>query len=265
MKPLIIIKIGGSVFACKDADKPTVDKKTLKRLCKEIGEAYKELKNKYNFIILHGAGSYGHLIVKQTGIHNGIKNEKNLLDMAKTQKLQYDLDSIVSEELIENNIPVFPIQASATAIMNDKALEKMDIKAVKGLLDIDMVPISYGVPAYDKKQKCSILSGDVILPYIVKNIETKKVIHATDVDGVFDKDPNEYKDAKLIKKIDKEKFEKIKKGITGSSNVDVTGGMLNKVEKLLDLSTKSIIVNGQKEGFLKKAILGKDVKGTIIF
>lgn len=264
MKPLIIIKIGGSVFACKDADKPTVDKETLKRLAKEIGEAYQKLKDKYNFMILHGAGSYGHLIVNETGIHKGIQNEQNLLDMAQTQKLQYDLDSLVSDELIKNNVPTFPIQASATAIMNGKKLEKMDLDVIKGLLDINMVPISYGVPAYDRKQKCSILSGDDILPFFVRNIETEKIIHATDVDGVYDKDPNKHKHAQLIEKINKENFEKVKEGLTGSSNVDVTGGMLNKIKNLLDLNTKSIIINGNKKDLLKKSILGKDVRGTVL-
>ncbi|MEM4662966.1 MAG: uridylate kinase, partial [Candidatus Diapherotrites archaeon] len=61
-------------------------------------------------------------------------------------------------------------------------------------------------------------------------------------------------------------FNEIKSMLAGSHGVDVTGGMLSKVEELVELSRKGIksqIIGAEKKGNLKRAILGQKV-GTII-
>ncbi len=63
------------------------------------------------------------------------------------------------------------------------------------LVEIGMVPVLYGVPAYDEKQKCSILSGDEIAPYLAVKLNAERIIHAGNVDGVFTSDPNKNPDA----------------------------------------------------------------------
>ena len=46
--------------------------------------------------------------------------------------------------------------------------------------------------------------------------------------------------------------------------MDVTGGMLGKVEKLLLLNSRTVIVNGNEPGRVRKALLGEDVRGTVV-
>lgn len=266
MKDLIVLKIGGSVFACKDSAVPKVDRKALERICKEIGNAFSKIKDSTSLIIVHGAGSYGHIIVKRTGIDKGIKSEKDALAFAETQQLQNELNLIVTKELLKNGIPAFPFQSSDHAIMSAGSLKSMSVDAAKGLLKSGLVPVAYGIPAYDEKQGCSILSGDQIAPYLAQHLAAKKIIHATDVDGVYTGDPKKDNVATLIKEITSKSFSKIKSGLSGSMNVDVTGGMLKKVSELIALAEKGIpsqLVNGTKPGLIEKALLGGEF-GTMV-
>lgn len=262
-KPIIILKIGGSLIAPKIAKKPFVDYNTLKRICKEIGSAYKKIKNKRSLVIVHGAGNYGHLIVSRTGIHKGIKSEKNLLDFAETQKLQNQLNVIVTNELLKNGVPAFPFQSSGHAIMKKGRLKKFSMSAITELIKSGVVPVAFGVPACDVHQGCSILSGDEIVPYLAKKLKAKEIIHATDVDGVFTIDPKKSRKARLIRKITRKNFYSVKKALSGSLGVDVTGGMKEKVS-LLSLKVRAQIINGKKSNLIKNAILGKSRQGTVV-
>lgn len=261
MKDLIILKIGGSVITDKFSKTPKVSPENLRRISKEIASVYD--KEKMSLIIIHGAGSYGHVIVNKTGIDKGIKTEEQLKAFAETQRLQNELNSIVTKYLIDAGLPAIPCQASAFAVMESGRLVNMDKSAIEGLLGIGMVPVLYGVPAYDKAQKCSILSGDQIAPYLAVKLNAKKIIHATNVDGVFTSDPNKNPDAKLIPEINSKNINQVKKWLAGSTATDVTGGMFRKVSELLEIGIESQIINALVSGNIVRA-LKKERIGTII-
>jgi isopentenyl phosphate kinase len=250
MKDLIILKIGGSVITDKFSEIPKVNLENLKRVSKEIASAYD--KNKMSLIIIHGAGSYGHVIVKRTEIDKGIKTEQQLKDFAETQRLQNELNCIVTRYLIDAGLPAIPFQASSFAVMTKGRLVK-----------IGLVPVLYGVPAYDKYQKCSILSGDQIAPFLAIRFRAKKIIHATNVDGVFDSDPSKNTNAKLISEINPKNINQVKEWLTGSTATDVTGGMFGKISELLDIGIESHIINALIENNIIRSFAGEDI-GTKI-
>ncbi len=260
----LIIKIGGSVITHKQSETPKVNFENLTRVAKEISEAYKPEDMK--LVLIHGAGSFGHQIVKRTGINNGIKTKQQLVDFAETQRLQNKLNCIVTEELIKNNLPAIPCQASASAVMDNGNFLEMDLNAVRGFLEIGLIPVLYGVPAYDRTQKCSILSGDDIAPYLAEKLNAEKIIHATDVNGIFTSDPNVDKDAELIPEITEDNFDDIKDMLSGSKAVDVTGGMLKKVSEIMRIVKYGIdvqIISALIPGNIIKAMNGEKI-GTII-
>jgi isopentenyl phosphate kinase len=62
---LAIVKIGGSVITDKKSLTPKINSKNLKIIAGQ-------LKNfKLPYILIHGAGSFGHPIVKKSGIDRG--------------------------------------------------------------------------------------------------------------------------------------------------------------------------------------------------
>jgi isopentenyl phosphate kinase len=261
LRDLIILKLGGSVITYKKSKTPRANRKNIERISKEIASVYHT--KKMPLIIVHGAGSYGHNKVKETGIDKGIKTDKQLIYFAETQWLQNKLNCIVTDYLIDEGIPAIPCQASSFAVMKSETLVKMDVSTIEGLVRIGMVPVLYGVPAYDEVQKCSILSGDEIAPYLAVKLNAKKIIHATIVDGVFTEDPNKNPNAKLIQEINSKNINQVKECLTGSTSTDVTGGMFRKVSELLDSGIESQIINGLTPENLIRALNGEKI-GTMI-
>lgn len=131
-------------------------------------------------------------------------------------------------------------------------------------MNMGMIPVLYGVPCFDRQQSCSILSGDDIIVYLAKKLGAKKIIHATDVDGVFTADPKKCDDAKFIKHINSQNFEKLTKGVGGSSVTDVTGGMERKIRDLLSTGSRCEMINGNKKGLIERTLGGEKGLGTVI-
>jgi len=258
MKNLIILKLGGSVITEKS--KPfTVNYNNLNRLVKEISNALNS--SNFSLILIHGAGSFGHTTVAKYGIDKGIKTRKQVFGFAETQKVQEELNNIVVQTLQDQGLPAIPCQPSSHAIMRSGKLSQIFLDSIKGFLEIGLIPVLYGVPAYDEDRGCSILSGDEIASHIAKKLEAKRVIFGVDTDGILD-----YNN-KLIEEITPEKFKKMKKYVKGSKATDVTGGMLGKLEKISILAgtgTEVEIVNANKPSIIERGLKGERGLGTLI-
>lgn len=257
-----VIKLGGSIVTDKDSPEPQVMFDRVRRLAREIAEhAPRPL------VLVHGAGAYGHHIVRRTGLHKGLGGDlESHLNLGETQRLQYELDSQIATLMLEARLPVMPCQASASAIMVDGVLESMDMAAVQLMVERGMIPLMYGVPAMDRRLGCAILSGDHIGPWVASHLGIGMLIHATDVDGVFEADPVLSPDAVRIDRIDRSNWEAVRDRLRGSHAVDVTGGMAGKVESLLSrarLGLNTRIIDATVPGRLAAALDGADV-GTLV-
>lgn len=261
MKDLIILKIGGSLITYKSSKTPRVNYRNLERISREIASSFAS--SKFSLILIHGVGSFGHIIVHKTGIDKGIKNKRQLEYFAETQRLQNELNVIVTKDLIKAGLPAIPCQASSFAVMESGRIKKMDSSVIEGLLKIGMVPVLFGVPAFDQHQKCSILSGDQIASFLATKLNAKRIIYATDVNGVFTSDPHKNPSAKLIPRLNNKNIVQIRKWVTGSAATDVTGGMLGKVLELSKTKISSQILNGLIPGNIIKALNGEKIGTTI--
>ena len=257
MVELILLKIGGSIITEKDVSKPKINEENLNRISNEIAETYKT--GSFKLIIVHGAGSFGHPIVKRTGIHEGITRPDQVLSFATTQVLQNILNSEVCQTLQKFDLPAIPIQPSASAIMDKRRLISLNYELIGDLLELSLIPVLFGVPAFDKSQKCSILSGDQIIVYLAEKLQPQKLIFVTNVDGILDKK------GQLIEKITRENFESVKDSFYEASYDDVTGSMAGKISELQNISgVTSYIVNGNKPGLISSILKGNEVRGTKI-
>jgi isopentenyl phosphate kinase len=264
MTELVILKIGGSILTKKDQPF-TANMENLSRIADEIAESYDPEKMK--LILIHGAGSFGHYLAKKTDIQNGMKDQGQAVAFADVQKWQNYWNSMVVTELIKRGLPAIPVQPSAFAITENRKLKHMPLETVEELLKFDMIPVLYGVPAVDSEQGCCILSGDQILSWIAEKLKPTKIIHGIDVDGIFSDDPKKNPNAELMSEIEMDQWEEIKDHLSGSSSVDVTGGMFGKVEELMQLKDTGLtceMVNATKEGFVQRALNGEEGLGTTI-
>jgi len=117
----------------------------------------------------------------------------------------------------------------------------------------------------DLKTGCTIFSTEKVLTILAKEMKDEykiRMIYCTNTDGVY----NER--GKTIKKITSKNFGRLKNSILEAKGVDVTGGMLHKVEEALNLASKegveTVIINGETLGQLKNLLLGKRVIGTVV-
>jgi len=262
MKQVIFIKLGGSLITDKNTEF-AAKVLVIKRLVAEIKNCLEQ--EKY-FLIGNGSGSFGHMVAKKYQTNKGFKDKNSLLGAALTEQAAVEINRIVLQQFLLQKIPAISI--SPLAIFDNKLGKPRQIftSTVEQLIDGKFLPLVYGDVVLDRKNKFGIFSADQILKFLALEFTKKgwlveKIIHCGITDGVYDK----YK--QTIPIINKNNFARIKSSLTGSAGIDVTGGMIHKVEESLVLAKKginSLIINGQVDGNLSKAILGKPVIATRI-
>jgi len=257
--PLIILKIGGSVITDRRQHRPLLFRSRLKRISEEIATALRA--GRFRLLIIHGAGSFGHPIVQDTGIDKGITHLSQCVAMGETQRLQTWLNAAVVRHLLRNAVPAFPLQASASAIMEAGRLVSLDTQALRGLLDTGMIPVLCGVPAFDSRQGCSILSGDQIASYLFTHLLADSVFHGTNVRGVYSADPVHNPSARFVPVIDLRGAQEIPDGVGGSAVTDVTGGLRKKIEELRSAGAGGQIFDATVPGNVERALRG-EIVGT---
>lgn len=235
---LTIIKIGGSVITHKNSNVPSINVENIKIIASQL--RILNTRRNEQFIIIHGVGSFGHPIVKATGIHEGIRKPEQIFAFAQTQKLQNQLNCQIVEALQDVGLPVFPMQISDNVVMENGRIADFNLDAVKGLLELGLIPIGFGVPAYDRISGCSILSGDQSAPYLALKLKAYRIIVAGDVPGIFTHDPKINQNAKLIKTINPLNDRRLEKSLGGSAAIDVTGGMKQKYLELANAARAGI-------------------------
>ena len=261
---MIILKIGGSILTNKDAVSE-VDTKSLKRIASEIksslDNSFKEL------IIVHGAGSFGHPPAKKYKIGERFDESEypqKRIGFCETQNAVKKLNMYICEAFIDEGLPVVAIPASSFMRATNKRITEGNLDSFKRYLDKGFIPVIYGDVVLDEELEICVISGDQLIQYLAKNLNPDLVVLGTDVDGVYNKNPKTHDDAIFFDKFssldDLDTFE-------GTTNVDVTGGMVGKIKELLylaDLGIESKIINAEVENNVFKVLENEKVKGTVI-
>jgi len=261
-RPIVLIKIGGSLIT--DKSKPfTLDEKSLETIVLEIKKV-KEESGKL-LILGHGGGSFPHVPAQKYQTHLGIINKESYQGMAEVQAAAAKLNRIVVEKLINVGLPAVSINPSSCYLTAGGKVVKIFTDSLEKLLEFKMLPVLYGDVVLDKEKGCCILSTETVLGSLGLTLKKKgwpieKIIHCGKTEGVYDKN------GKTIPLINQENFADYKSVLGGSNGIDVTGGMIHKVEESLKLAKQGIpalIIDGVTHGMLLRAI-NNGVTGTKI-
>ena len=261
MKKLVLVKLGGSLITDK-TKRECLRKRTLARLARELKNASKEVK----LIVGHGGGSFPHFPAKKYRVNEGIISKDSIKGFCFTHDAAARLNRLVVRAFLKAGINASSLQPSACMLCKDGKIIESYLAPIKEMLKHNIVPVPYGDAAVDLTKGITIISTEQVLAELALKLKAKRIVVAGIVPGVFTADPFKDKNAKLIPRITRENFSEIRKMLSGSHGVDVTGGMLSKVEEMLALADKGVksqIVGAERPGVLKKALLGKHV-GTII-
>lgn len=268
-KKLIVLKIGGSVITHKNRTGIFLRRKVLARIAQEISHATQKDKD-LQLIIIHGAGSGGHQLAQQYNLANGTGNDPRkwqgaILTRIASQKLNLTLFEILSSA----NLRIVPIHTASIVVQKNKTIDSCATDTIDQALQNNCIPFLYGELVFDTKLGMSICSGDTSAFFLAKKYDAEQVLFASDIDGIFNKDPHRYKDARMIHTTTLSNLLENKNiALEGSHSVDVTGGLANKISELarqgFPKSLKNVtIFNGLKPGTFKQALGGKS-EGTVI-
>lgn len=256
-KPLTIVKLGGSIIT--DKSKPyTPNISVIDDLVRQIK------KSNVPVVIIHGAGSYAHTSAKKYG---GKKGYKSLMGIATVSYDAQALNQIILERLIKAKVPAMTFRPNSLFLASEGAKIKSQIEPIYEAILQGIVPVLYGDVIMDKKWKTTIFSGEISTKYLVgdlikRGIKINKIIQVGITDGVYDSK------GATIPKITKKIFSRIKNDIKGSSNIDVTGGMIHKVEMALKIAQKGVptyIINGLAKNSLLKNLKEENACSTVIY
>jgi isopentenyl phosphate kinase len=263
MKKIILVKLGGSLITKKG--EPFTEKPgTIRRLVGEI----KNVRGKSNtsLIIGHGGGSYPHVPAIKYKTNEGILNEESFDGIARVQDAAARLNRVVVGEFLKSKVNAVSLNPSSFMISDNGRVEKSFLAPLYMLLEYNMLPVVYGDVCLDTRKGCTILSTEQILSHLAEKLNDKfrieKIIYCGITDGVYDAE------GKRTKKITQSNISLIRERLKGSAGIDVTGGMLHKVQEALSVSGKLgievQIINGRKKGNLEKATSGVNVEATRI-
>ncbi len=232
MKPqLLLIKIGGSIITDKSKATPTPILPTISDLTQQISELYKS--GKYQIILVHGAGSYGHPIVKKHQLHLGVTTDEQKVALAQTHQFMLQLNSLIVEALIKQDIPAISLPPHAFVEQEKGQVKKFDHTQVKNYLHQKYLPVLFGDGVVDKVQGASILSGDTIVCALGKKLKADKIIFLSDVNGVYTDNPKLNPKAQHIPLITSENFNEVVSTLEGQNEFDVTGEMQGKLQQVV--------------------------------
>jgi len=254
---MILVKLGGSVITDKERLR-RFRKTACSRLCKELKSA------KGDLIVIHGAGSFGHIIASKAQLHLGVKKNdlKKLRQVALVHRDVLDLNAKVIGCMAERKLHGFSLAPHTVASFSGGKMIGFCPEKFQMLLENDLIPVSFGDVVPDRELTFSICSGDLLMLALGEHFKPEMAVFVADVDGVFDKDPKEYKGAKLLGEISKKNIGKVS---AGTRDKDVTGAMRGKLARMTEIAKhceNTIILNGNAEGRLGSALKGEEVVST---
>ena len=225
MATRVVVKLGGGLITDKGSMKK-FDSNSVKMVVESISSV---VEMGVPIIIVHGAGSYGHLLAKEWSISEGM--DKNI---AQEQRIIVDeirsdmreLNRLLIDKLAESEIKAEGFAPSEWAIGTGPEFHG-DVKNFQRVVEAP-IPITYGdVVNTNDKLEFGILSGDDLMVRLSKELEVSHCIFLIgDAEGVLSGPPNQ-KGSKLISRLE------AGMDIEGPhySEIDVTGGIGLKIDR----------------------------------
>ena len=253
---MILIKLGGSVITDKSQYKK-FNKEQTARLCREIAESGRSV------MIVHGAGSYGHVLAKRYAIQNGLVDFAQVSPAAMVHHDAMELGLLVTSELMAVGIPAASLSPGSCFVMDEGRLVVNDEEVIRRMSHVGIMPVTHGDVVMDRQKGFAIVSGDELMEVMARIFKPERIVFVSDIDGLYDSNPKENPKARMIPEVTQE----ILDGVSSDEDVDdVTGGVRNKMEAMLRMCSPDrdcVLVNGTVPGRLLSLLRGEEVTCTV--
>ncbi|MHA2365294.1 MAG: isopentenyl phosphate kinase [Candidatus Hodarchaeales archaeon] len=263
-RPIILVKLGGSILT-KDSQFQVIRTDLLNTLIMTLGQ----LTHDFQFLIVHGAGSFGHYHANAFQLSKGYQHYRQLHGVYQTHSSMLQLNQFLMDSA--NNFGLFPLSFPPISLCTTEngRISSFAINPIKLALKQGFTPILFGDVVLDLQQGFAILSGDQITPYLAKHLDLNQIIMLTDVEGVYDDNPNLNPNAQFLKEVNLNNTELLRKisARAASGKTRVTGEMEKKLIELQPAVEKGVstwIMSGLEPTNLIKHLKNKESVGTEI-
>ncbi|MBI2610830.1 hypothetical protein HYW60_02765 [Candidatus Kaiserbacteria bacterium] len=264
MSELIIVKLGGSVITAKKSGKPMLRTRLVTRLVEELSHwhASASTRKHARLILLHGAGSFGHPLAHRYRLWNSVLEPDILIGVGHAALSMRELGNRLSDILLTAGIPVVPLQTSSLVRQVKGKVVFGGHALVETILAHGGVPLLGGDVVLGGRRS-AIASADALAAALAAHFRAKRILFATDVDGVYEHFPPR-RGERPLPRIRRSAL----RGMTlraASHTRDVTGAMRGKLRALLPLrGCEVVIFNAKKPGLLADALQGKSPGSTVV-
>ncbi len=247
-KQRIVVKVGTSTLTHKTG------KTNIARMAKLVS-VLSDLKNAGHEIVLVSSGAIAVGAVK-LGFKLKPDTTKGL--QASAAVGQCELMFLYDKLFSEYSVVVSQLLFSADTLENPEETSHL-IDTFNQLLEYDSLPI---INENDSVYVEELLNGDndCLSAKVATLIDADLLILLTDIDGLYDDNPNVNSNANLIKRVDEITDEL--KAVAGGAGEKGTGGFATKLKAAEIATAKGIpvvIMNGEKPTDIYKVLDGKSI------
>ncbi len=222
----VVISVGGSILVPEDMDITYM---------MDLANLANELANKHRIAIVTGGG----------------RTARNYIESAR----KFGASEILCD-LIGISATRLNARLLSAAIGKKANLEPPgEFMAAREVMDSRRIVVMGGThPGH---------STDAVSALLAEYIEADLLVNASDVDGIYDKDPENYRNAKRYERIPIDKLvDMVKSYSLGAGRYELVDILAAKIIQRSRI--KTIFVNGRDLGNLRNAIEGKRFTGTVI-
>lgn len=248
----IVIKIGSNTLSNDDG---TINHKFIKELSKQVSSLIKE--GKQIAIVTSGAGIAGISRTNKWSRKEDMNYKQALCSIG-----QVELMGAYSEHFAEHDIFIGQLLLTKEDI-EDRTRNLNIRNTLFTLIDEDIVPIINENDTVSVDQ-IRIGDNDTLAAHTASLWNADLLILLSDIDGIYDKNPKEYKNANLLEEV-KDIDNMIENIEIGASNSFGTGGIATKIEAARIVNKYGItmiLANGKRENILRQLCDNK-TKATI--
>ena len=230
---IILVKLGGSLITEKKSQTPKIRENNIKKIAGTISKINKKM------IIVHGAGSYAHPLVKKYNIHRGLDGtQEQIRGIAKARQQVRELNSNFCKSIKENGL-LFENIIPSQKIIIDNSNQPINFpkKDFDEILAKGKIAVTFGDIVNTENEDVGILSGDTLLLKLAELYKPKRTFFIMDYPGIV-KGKLDDENLVIYDEIDST-FVKNVSIQEDNERPDVTGGILNKIKCALEISKVS--------------------------
>ena len=255
---MLLVKLGGSVLTEK-ARLRTPRRAAIRRLAGELASVRQPL------LIVHGAGSYGHILARKHNLNEGGTTPAKRSAAARVHADVRTLDGLVVEALNRAGLAAIPVPPSAVLLLDDGRASTMDLTPFLEFSSMGFTPVTFGDVVRDVRRGFSICSGDLLMLELARAFRPERAVFVADVDGLYTADPKVRRGAARLDVVRPADLPSIE--FSMAPRTDVTGSIEGKVRRMFEIADhvgECLIINGNVKNRVRDALRGRRVVGTRI-